>query len=141
MFKQAVQVLDVIYNTALKTNTFCLYIITITEITINSLKPSSYFRYHQVQHSFSFSELFCLIIVGAEGYRCTCSHSEGSIIQQNIHDRQTSIPLVNNIVNNPNWCTIFFSMSFLYMLRTTMYPSSGETTPSMRHLVFVTLYG
>jgi len=32
-------------------------------------------------------------------------------------------------------------ISFLYMFRATMCPSSGEITVSMRHLVFVTLYG
>jgi hypothetical protein len=32
-------------------------------------------------------------------------------------------------------------ISFLYMFRATMYPSSGEITVSMRHLVFVILYG
>jgi len=31
-------------------------------------------------------------------------------------------------------------ITFLYMLQTTMYPSSGENTVPMRHLVFVTLY-
>jgi len=31
--------------------------------------------------------------------------------------------------------------SFLYMLRATMCPSSGEITVSMRHLLLVTLYG
>ena len=31
--------------------------------------------------------------------------------------------------------------TFLYMFRATMCPSSGETTVSMRHLVFVTLCG
>jgi len=43
----------------------------------------------------------------------------------------------------PTRCTIFLSMfiSFLYMFRATMFPSSGETTVSMRHLVLVTLYG
>ena len=43
----------------------------------------------------------------------------------------------------PSWCTIFLSMfiSFLYMFRATMCPSSGEITVSMRHLVFVTLCG
>ena len=32
-------------------------------------------------------------------------------------------------------------ISFLYMFRATMCPSSGEITVSMRHLVLVTLYG
>ena len=32
-------------------------------------------------------------------------------------------------------------MSFLYMFRATMCPSSGEITVSMRHLVLVTLCG
>jgi hypothetical protein len=31
-------------------------------------------------------------------------------------------------------------ISFLYMFRVTMCPSSGEITVSMRHLVFVTLH-
>jgi hypothetical protein len=31
-------------------------------------------------------------------------------------------------------------ISFLYMLRATVCPSSGETTVSMRHLVYVTVY-
>jgi hypothetical protein len=41
----------------------------------------------------------------------------------------------------PNWCTVFLSMfiSFLYMFRETMCPSSGETTVFMRPLVFVIL--
>ena len=40
------------------------------------------------------------------------------------------------------WFTVFLSMfiSFLYMFRGTMLPSSGETTVSVRHLVFVILY-
>jgi hypothetical protein len=43
----------------------------------------------------------------------------------------------------PTWWVIFRSMfiSFLYMFRVTIYPSSGELTVSVRHLVFVTLYG
>jgi len=43
----------------------------------------------------------------------------------------------------PTWCTIFLSMfiSFLYMFRATMCPSSEEITVSMQHLVFVTLCG
>ena len=44
----------------------------------------------------------------------------------------------------PTWCTIFLSsifISFLYMFRATMCPSSGETTVSKRHLVLVILYG
>jgi hypothetical protein len=32
-------------------------------------------------------------------------------------------------------------ISFLYMFRATMCPSSGEITVSMRHLIFVTVYG
>jgi len=32
-------------------------------------------------------------------------------------------------------------VSFLYMFRATMCPSSGETTVFMRHLVLVILYG
>jgi hypothetical protein len=41
------------------------------------------------------------------------------------------------------WCTVLLSMfiSFLYMFRATMCPSSGEVTVSMRHLAFVTLCG
>ena len=41
------------------------------------------------------------------------------------------------------WCTIFLSMfiSFLYMFRTTVCPSSGETTVFMRHLALVILCG
>jgi hypothetical protein len=37
----------------------------------------------------------------------------------------------------PTWCTIFLSMfiSFLYMFRATICPSSGESTVFMRHLV------
>jgi len=44
---------------------------------------------------------------------------------------------------NPTRCTILLSIfvSLLYMFRATMCPSSGEITVSMRHLVFVTLYG
>jgi len=39
------------------------------------------------------------------------------------------------------WSTVFLSMfiSFLYMFRATMCPSSGEITVSMRHVVFVTV--
>jgi len=32
-------------------------------------------------------------------------------------------------------------ISYLYMFRATICPSSGEITVSMRHLVFFTLYG
>ena len=35
----------------------------------------------------------------------------------------------------PIWCTIFLSMfiSFLYMFRVTLFPSSGETTAEKRN--------
>jgi len=48
-----------------------------------------------------------------------------------------------NLVNKPAWCKFFLNIfiSFLYMFRATMCPSSGEITVSMRHLVLVTLYG
>jgi len=48
-----------------------------------------------------------------------------------------------NLVNKANFVTIFHSLfiSFLYMFRATMCPSSGEMTVSMWHLVFVTLCG
>ena len=44
-------------------------------------------------------------------------------------------------VNKPTWRTTFSSMfiSILYMFRTTMCPSSGELTLSMRYLLYVTL--
>jgi len=51
---------------------------------------------------------------------------------------------VYNLVNNTNLVhNIFLSVfiSFLYMFRATVYPSSGEITVPMRHLVFVTLCG
>jgi len=32
-------------------------------------------------------------------------------------------------------------ISFLYMFRATMYPSSGEPTAFLQHLVLVILYG
>ena len=43
----------------------------------------------------------------------------------------------------PTWCTVFLSMlvSFLYMFRVTVCPSSGEVAVSVRHLVFVALCG
>ena len=43
----------------------------------------------------------------------------------------------------PTWWTIFLSMfiSFLYMFRATICPSSGETTVFMRHLVLAILCG
>jgi len=46
--------------------------------------------------------------------------------------------LVNkgNLVHNISY---YVYISFLYMFRATMCPSSGETTVSMRHLVLVTL--
>jgi hypothetical protein len=46
-------------------------------------------------------------------------------------------------VNRTNLVHIFFLnifIAFFYMFRATMYPSSGENTVPMRHLVFVTLY-
>jgi hypothetical protein len=48
-----------------------------------------------------------------------------------------------NIVNKANLVHNFSSMfiSFLYAFWVTMCPSSGETTVSMWHLVFVILYG
>jgi hypothetical protein len=48
-----------------------------------------------------------------------------------------------NLVNKANLVHKFLSMfiSFIYMFRATMCPSSGEITVSMRHLVFVTLCG
>ena len=43
----------------------------------------------------------------------------------------------------PTWCKIFLSMfiSFLYMFRANMFPSSGDTTVFIRHLALVILYG
>jgi hypothetical protein len=43
----------------------------------------------------------------------------------------------------PAWCTVFLStcISFFYMFRATMCPSSGEITVFMRPLVLVILYG
>jgi len=32
-------------------------------------------------------------------------------------------------------------IAFLYMFRATMFPSSGENTAPMRHLVLITIYG
>ena len=49
-----------------------------------------------------------------------------------------------NLVNKTNLLHNFFLgmfISFLYMFRETICPSSGEITVSMRHLVFVTLCG
>ena len=47
-----------------------------------------------------------------------------------------------NLAKKPTWCTTFLSMfiSFLYMFRVTMCPSSQERTVGMRHLVFVTVW-
>jgi len=42
----------------------------------------------------------------------------------------------NNLVHN----FLKFFITFLYMFRATMCPSSGENTVPMRHLVFVTVY-
>ena len=52
------------------------------------------------------------------------------------------VSLYNLLQIEPTWCTNFLNMfiSFLYMFRTIMCPSSGENTVLMRHLVFVTLY-
>jgi hypothetical protein len=46
-----------------------------------------------------------------------------------------------NLVNKANFVHSFPSrfISFLYLFRATMCPSSGEKTVSMRHLVIVTL--
>ena len=43
----------------------------------------------------------------------------------------------------PTWCTVFLSkfISFLYICRAPMCPSSGEITIFMRHLVFAILCG
>jgi len=48
-----------------------------------------------------------------------------------------------NLVNKTNLVHSFSFMfiSILYMFRETMFPSSGEITVLMRHLVFVTLCG
>ena len=56
------------------------------------------------------------------------------------HPSQQTFPILQI---KPICCTFFLSMfiSFLYMFRATMCPSSGETTVSMRHLVLVILYG
>ena len=47
----------------------------------------------------------------------------------------------NNKYQEPTWCTNFFNMfiALLYMFRATMFPSSGENTIPLRHLVLVTL--
>jgi hypothetical protein len=47
------------------------------------------------------------------------------------------------LYTKPTCCTIFLSMfiSFLYMFRATMCPSSGETNVFMRHLVLSIVYG
>jgi len=50
---------------------------------------------------------------------------------------------VHCLVNEANLaqnCSYYF-ISFLYMFRATVCPSSGEITVSMRHLIFVTLCG
>jgi hypothetical protein len=54
-----------------------------------------------------------------------------------------SLTLSRILQIKPNRCKIFLSMfiSFLYMFRVTICPSSGEITESMRHLVFVILRG
>jgi len=48
-----------------------------------------------------------------------------------------------NLVNKTSIAQNFFSIfiSFLYVFRTTMCPSSGETALFMRHLVLVILCG
>jgi len=48
---------------------------------------------------------------------------------------------VYNLANKANLVHNFLStfISFLYMFRATMCPSSGEITVSMRNLVFVTV--
>jgi hypothetical protein len=49
-----------------------------------------------------------------------------------------------NLVNKPNLVHNFFNImfiSFLYMFRVTMCPSSGEIIVSMRHLVLIILCG
>jgi len=53
---------------------------------------------------------------------------------------QRQFYLVNkaNLVHNFSWYVLIL---FLYMFWATMCPLSGEVTVSMRHLVFVTLYG
>jgi len=48
-----------------------------------------------------------------------------------------------NLINRTNLVHNFFLnifIAYLYMLRATMCPSSGETAVPMRHLVLVTLY-
>ena len=48
-----------------------------------------------------------------------------------------------NLVNRTNLAQNFLNMfiALLYMFRATVCPSSGEITLSMRHLLFVTVYG
>ena len=87
-------------------------------------------------------------------YHASCSVT--SLVLSNFCALQSFIPnhtLISNLtccaiywchlLNKANLCTIFLSMfiSFLSTFRVTVCPSSGETTASMRHLVFDTLYG
>jgi hypothetical protein len=62
-----------------------------------------------------------------------------SIFGRLLHVSNLKVHLVNKTNVKHNLSCMFISM--LYMFRATMCPSSGETTVSVRHLVFVTLYG
>jgi len=52
------------------------------------------------------------------------------------------LAFVYNLVNKANLVQNFLSkfISFLYMFRVTMCPSSGETTVFVRHVVLVVWY-
>jgi len=58
---------------------------------------------------------------------------------------RTQLNVINTYIVGlkPSWHTIFLSVfiSFLYMFRATMCPSSEEITVFMRHLIFDTLCG
>jgi len=65
------------------------------------------------------------------------------VINQEVCNKWNMQHVPENLVNKANWVHNFLStfISFLYMFRATVCPSSGEITVSMRRLVFVTLYG
>ena len=59
------------------------------------------------------------------------------------HNFTQNVTIIFDLINKDYLVTIFYSMfiSFLYMFRAAMGPSSGEITVFMRHLVLVILCG
>jgi hypothetical protein len=73
------------------------------------------------------------LVPGIWSFRVKCWRIICSVDRASLYDLVNRTNVVHNFSN--------MFISFLYMFRATMCPSSGEITVFVRHLVLVTLYG